>query len=46
MLNIKQLRKIDPTLKDLNDEEVENIKESYYELGQLIRDVWLKEKNG
>ena len=40
MLSLNQLRRIDPTLSHLSDEEFSEICNSLYELGQLIFDDW------
>jgi hypothetical protein len=42
MLSIAQLRKIDPALAHLSDEEIEEIRDTFYDLGQLIFDDWLE----
>lgn len=44
MLSIEQLRLVDSTLKNLTDEELEEIRKELYDLGQLIWDDWLEEK--
>lgn len=48
MLSIEQLRRIDPDLTDLTDEELLNICDQCYALGQLIFDSWLeaRQENG
>lgn len=42
MLSIEQLKKIDIGLDNLPDEEVVEIRDSYYDLGQLMFDDWLE----
>jgi hypothetical protein len=46
MLSIEQLRKNDPQLATLADEEVVKIRDSFYELGVLIFDDWLETDGG
>lgn len=46
MLSILSLRKIDTkNTADLTDAELESIKVSLYELGQLIFEDWYEQKN-
>lgn len=40
MLSLNQLRKIDPELRNLSDDEVLKIRDSFYELGQIIYEDW------
>lgn len=42
MLSIERLRKIDPSLAHLSDDEIVEIRETLYDLGQLIFDDWLE----
>lgn len=42
MISIQQLRKIDPELDNLSDEEIIQIRDALYELGQLIFEDWKK----
>jgi hypothetical protein len=44
MLTIASLKKIDPSLSYLSDEELEVVRVSFYELGQLMFDDWHKNK--
>jgi len=44
MLSLHQLRKIDPILKDLPDEEVLRMREQLYELGELIFEDWQRSR--
>lgn len=44
MLSIERLREIDPELKDLSDEDIEEVRAILYDLGDLIWDVWLEEQ--
>lgn len=43
MLSLSQLRKADPSLDYLTDEELEQIAKNLYALGNLTFDCWLKE---
>ena len=45
MLSLSQARKIDPSLKDLSDTELEEVLKMLYALGQLAFDVWSKERS-
>lgn len=46
MLSIEKMKKLLPKEdKNLSDEEIIKIRDKFYELGQLIFDVWLDEKN-
>jgi hypothetical protein len=42
MLTIRQLKKIDPDLAHLPDDEILEIRNTFYDLGQLIFDDWLE----
>jgi hypothetical protein len=42
MLGAEQLRKIDPELAHLSDDEILEIRNSLYDLGGLIFDDWLE----
>lgn len=44
MLSLKQLREIDPSLSHLSDEELIEIRDKLYELGELIWDDWIESK--
>ena len=46
MLSIEQLRKADPELNNLSDEEILKIRDSFYELGALIFDNWVETEGG
>lgn len=46
MLSLKTLRKIDPETANLTDEELESIRNSFYEFGQLMFDDWHDQKFG
>lgn len=37
---------MDPELQDLTDEEIKNIRSSFYELGELIFEDWCRQKFG
>ena len=46
MLTIEQARKSLPDNgKDLSDEEVEKIRDEFYQLTSIIFDTWLSERN-
>lgn len=45
MLSIEQLRKIDPTLSDHTDEELERVRAKLYEIGQFAFEQWIKARN-
>lgn len=42
MLSPEQLKKIDPALAHLSDDEVLEVRDSLYDLGQLMFDDWLE----
>jgi len=44
MISIDDCRKLDSRLEKMSDEEVRKIRDSLYELGQLVFDTWLEEK--
>lgn len=46
MLSLGQLRKIDPNLAHLSDEEIIEIRDSLYDLGGLVFDDWLENGDG
>ena len=46
MISIESLRKIDPETAHLSDEELEKIRQSFYEFGQLMFDDWHEQKFG
>lgn len=46
MLSLEECRKIDPTLNELTDEQVREIRDALYEFGQLAIDLWLDAKGG
>lgn len=46
VLSIEQLRKIDPMLSHLSDDKLLEIRNSFYDLGQLIFDDWLENGAG
>ena len=45
MLSLEKLRKIDPRLKMLSDEQLESLRTKLYDLGQFAFETWLKERN-
>lgn len=44
MLSVEQYRKIDPTLNDLTDEEIREIRDAQHKLAKLAFEKWRKEK--
>ena len=46
MIGIAQIRKIDPSLLNLTDKEIEDIRDSFYDFGQLMFEDWHEQKFG
>jgi hypothetical protein len=46
MLSLTQLRKIDPALAHLSDDEIIEVRDSLYDLGGLVFDDWLENGEG
>lgn len=46
MISIEKIRKIDSTTKHLADDELNSIRQSFYDFGQLIFEDWLEQKFG
>lgn len=46
MLSLQQLRKLDPSLAKLADDEVEALREDFYTMAQIAFDVWWEQKGG
>lgn len=44
VITLTTLRKIDPTLSHVTDEELENIRKSFYDFGELIFEDWKQQK--
>ena len=44
MISLDQCKKIDPALVNLSDEELTEIRNSLYELGNIAFKVWQEEK--
>jgi hypothetical protein len=44
MLTLKQLKKIDPSLSHITDEDLEAIRSSFYNLGELMFEDWRDQK--
>ena len=44
MISVEQMRKIDPAVIQMSDEELETLKADLYETVQLAFDVWWQEK--
>jgi hypothetical protein len=40
LISVEQARKIDPSLNDLSDEELQAVLNEQYELGQLAFECW------
>lgn len=45
-ISLARLRKIDPEVISLTDKELEAVRESFYELGNLIFEDWCEQKFG
>ena len=46
MITPARIRKIDPSLADLSDEELKEVVQKLYELGQLVFEQWLTDGFG
>ena len=46
MITLAKLRAIDPTLLNISDEELEEIRKSFYDFGQLMFEDWYDQKFG
>ena len=46
MIGLDKLRKIEPDIAQLTDSELEEIRQSFYDFGQLIFEDWLEQKFG
>jgi hypothetical protein len=46
MLSLEQIRKIDSNFSNVTDAELIKVRDSLYELGQLIFDDWTINKDG
>ncbi len=44
MFSIEQCRKIEPEFKDLTDEEILEVLNDMYGLGQLAYEKWIRER--
>ena len=44
MISLEEMRKIDPRLLEMPDEEVKKIRDYLYQLGNLAFDTWLEKK--
>jgi len=42
MIPLEELRKIDPETSNLTDDELKEIRQYFYDYGQLIFDDWLE----
>lgn len=45
MLTLEHLRKIDPRLELLSDEQLEGVRAKLYDLGQLAFETWISERS-
>lgn len=43
-ISLEQLRKLDSNTSSLSDEELKKVRQSFYDLGQLMFDNWYEEK--
>lgn len=46
MLSLESLKKIDPEIAHLSDDELTKIRQSFYDFGQLMFDDWYQQKFG
>lgn len=46
MLSIESLKKIDPEMAHISDDELIKIRQSFYDFGQLMFDDWCEQKFG
>ena len=46
MLSIESLRKIDSEASSLTEEELESVRQSFYDFGELIFEDWCEQKFG
>ena len=46
MISLDRLRKIDPDTDHLTDDELEKVRQSFYDFGQLIFEDWQEQKFG
>ena len=46
MISLNTIRKIDPEVINLTDDEIEKIRQSFYDFGQLMFDDWYEQKFG
>ena len=46
MLSVEKCRQLEPSLKELSDEEILEIVENYYEMGQLATEDFKDNKKG
>jgi len=46
MISLEKLRRIDPDTTHLTDEELESVRQSFYDFGQLIFEDWQEQKFG
>jgi hypothetical protein len=46
MISFEELRKVDPALRDVSDEELERIRDLLYAQARLALGCWFEEKKG
>ncbi len=46
MISLSKLRKLDPGVAHLSDEELKAVRESFYGLGSVIFEDWCEQKFG
>ena len=46
MISLAKIRKIDPEVASLTDDELEKVRQSFYDFGQLIFEDWKEQKFG
>jgi hypothetical protein len=46
MISLETLRKIDSEISHISDDELEKMRQSFYDLGQLIFEDWQEQKFG
>lgn len=46
MLSPDRIKKIDPNLADLSEQDLEKVTKALYDMAQLAFEVWWAEKNG
>lgn len=44
MISLEQCRKVDPSLNSLSDEELKEVRNAFYELGNIAFKTWQNKK--